>query len=116
MSSIVPVIIVVIAAFLAFGVGAVLAQRRGYTEAKEVVARCRRGHLFMTFWAAHASRDRFDLGWATIQRCPVGDHWSIIFPVKDSDLTPEDKKVAAQHRDSTKADPPPRERRRRKKG
>jgi hypothetical protein len=106
MSQIVPVIIVVIAALLAFGVGAVLARRRGYTEPKEVVVRCRRGHLFTTFWAAHASRGRIDLGWARIQRCPMGDHWTIVFPVKESDLTPEDKKRASQYRDGAKAGQP----------
>jgi hypothetical protein len=119
MSQILPIIIVVIAALLAFAAGAVMAKRKGYLRPGEVVARCRRGHLFTTVWAAKASRHQFDLGWARIQRCPVGDHWTIVVPVDDSDLTPDDRKLAAQHRDSAVPDrvvpsrPP---RRRRKKG
>ena len=107
-SQIIPVIIVVIAALLAFGAGAVLARRKGYTKPGEVVARCRRGHLFTTDWAAPASRHRFDLGWARIQRCPVGGHWTIVFPVEETDLSPEDKKLASQQRDSTMPERPDR--------
>jgi hypothetical protein len=103
-SEVLPIIIVVIAALLAFAAGAVLAKRKGYLGFREVVARCGRGHLFTTVWAAKASRRQIDLGWARIQRCPVGDHWTIAVPVDDSDLTPEDKKLALQHRDNAVPD------------
>ena len=99
MSSVLPFIIIVIAALVAFAAGAVIARRRGYTRPGEVVARCRRGHLFTTEWTARASRHRIDLGWARIQRCPVGDHLTLIVPVKDSDLSPEQKRQAREHRD-----------------
>jgi hypothetical protein len=31
-----------------------------------------------------------------IQRCPVGNRWSIIHPVKDEDLTEEDRRKLAE--------------------
>jgi hypothetical protein len=106
MSQIVPTVIIIVVALLAFVAGAVLARRRGYLKPGEVVVRCRRGHLFTTVWAARASRREIDLGWARIQRCPVGDHWTIAAPVDASDLTPEDKKLAAQYRDTAVPDKP----------
>jgi hypothetical protein len=104
MSQILPVIIVVIAALLAFMAGLVLSRRKGYTTPGVAVARCRRGHLFTTVWAARASRRQIDLGWARIQRCPVGGHWSLVIRVDESDLTPQDKKLASQHRDGAEPD------------
>jgi hypothetical protein len=29
----------------------------------------------------------------------VGDHWSIVTPVRDSDLTDEERQLAREHRD-----------------
>jgi hypothetical protein len=43
-----------------------------------------------------------DLGWARVQRCPVGDHWTLVTPVDRSSLTPEERKAARQHRDAAK--------------
>jgi hypothetical protein len=39
------------------------------------------------------------LGWARLQYCPVGRHWTLVTPVKDSDLSDEEKRVAAENRD-----------------
>jgi hypothetical protein len=116
MSQILPIVIVIIAALVAFAAGAVLAKRKGYLRPGEVVVRCRQGHVFTTVWAAKASRRQLDLGWARVQRCPVGGHWTVVVPVDDSHLAPEDKKLAAQHRDSAVPDRvvpsrPPRRRR-----
>lgn len=102
MSEVIPVVVIVVAALLAFLVGALWARRKGFTKPGEVVARCRKGHLFVTVWAARASRRQIDLGWARIQRCPVGDHWTLVVPVDRSTLTPEDKKLASKHRDGAK--------------
>ncbi len=99
MESTAPIIVIVAAAVLAFVAGSLLARRRGYHQAREVVARCRRGHLFTTVWGARLSRQRFDMGWARIQRCPVGDHLTLVVAVKDADLTPEQRKQARKYRD-----------------
>ena len=40
------------------------------------------------------------LGWWRLQWCPVGRHWSLVAPVKDSELTEEDRLLAEQYRDA----------------
>jgi hypothetical protein len=100
MSEALPFIILIIAAVLAFVLGAMIARRRGYTRSGEVVARCRKGHLFTTVWATHASVRRLDLGWARLQRCPVGNHLTLVAPVDENTLTPEQKREARKHRDT----------------
>lgn len=79
--------------------GTVMGRRLGYNMGGEVVVRCLDGHLFTTIWVPGASLKAIRLGWVRLQRCPVGDHFTIVVPVRDSDLTPQEKWVAAQHRD-----------------
>jgi hypothetical protein len=98
-SSVVPIIVVIIAALLAFAAGAVLARRRGYHQVGEVVARCDRGHLFTTHWNRKFSSRELSLGWTRLQRCPVGDHWSFVRRVQISELTAEEQRLAGQYRD-----------------
>jgi hypothetical protein len=64
----------------------------------QIVVRCGRGHLFTTNWSPLGSFTSVRLGSARFQHCPVGDHWSLVRPVPDSDLTPEDRQIAAQNR------------------
>jgi hypothetical protein len=79
--------------------GSIVARRLGYKVGGNVVVKCRQGHLFTTIWIPGASLKAIRLGWARFQRCPVGKHWTLVTPVRDSDLTIEDRKIAAQHRD-----------------
>ncbi len=72
---------------------------RGFRIGGRLVVRCRQGHLFTTIWVPGASLKAVRLGWWRFQRCPVGNHWSLVTPVKESDLTEEEKRVAAEHRD-----------------
>jgi hypothetical protein len=72
---------------------------RGYPIGGNVVVRCRQGHLFTTIWLPGASLKSLRLGWWRYQRCPVGRHWSIVTPVKQSDLTAEDRRIAGENRD-----------------
>ncbi len=39
------------------------------------------------------------LGWWRFQRCPVGKHWSLVTPVKQSELTEEEKRTASENKD-----------------
>jgi hypothetical protein len=78
---------------------AVLMQRRGRLIAANTVVRCRRGHLFTTIWIPGASLKAIRLGWWRFQRCPVGNHWTLVTPAKLSDLTEEEKGLAAERRD-----------------
>ena len=72
---------------------------RGYRMGGNLVVRCRRGHLFTTIWLPGASLKSIRLGWWRVQRCPVGKHWSIVTPVKDSELSEGEKRIASEHRD-----------------
>lgn len=77
----------------------VVARRRGYKVGGDVIVRCRRGHLFTTIWIPGASLKSVRLGWYRFQRCPVGNHWSLVQPVREADLTEDERRAAAEHRD-----------------
>ncbi len=79
--------------------GTVVGRRRGYNFGGDVVVRCSAGHLFTTVWVPGASLKAVRLGSLRFQRCPVGDHWSFVVPVRDDDLTDAERYVASQHRD-----------------
>jgi hypothetical protein len=64
-----------------------------------VVVRCREGHLFTTLWIPGGSLKALRLGWWRVQRCPVGQHWSLVTPVRESDLTAEQRQLAREHHD-----------------
>jgi hypothetical protein len=36
---------------------------------------------------------------ARVQRCPVGKHWSLVVPVRESDLTAAELQSAREHHD-----------------
>ncbi len=73
--------------------------RRGYGLGGHVVVRCRSGHLFTTLWVPAVSVKSLRLGWWRVQRCPVGRHWSLVTPVRRSDLTEDERRAAAEARD-----------------
>jgi hypothetical protein len=77
----------------------VVVRRRGRLIAVNTVVRCRRGHLFTTLWIPGGSLKAVRLGWWRLQRCPVGRHWSLVTPVKVSELTEEERQLASQQRD-----------------
>jgi hypothetical protein len=64
-----------------------------------VAVRCRSGHVFTTIWLPGLSLNSIRLGWWRIQRCPVGRHWSLVSPVKESDLGLRERRGAHRHRD-----------------
>jgi hypothetical protein len=72
---------------------------RGYRIGGDVVVRCRQGHLLTTIWLPGASLKSLKLGWSRYQWCPVGHHWALVTPVKESDLSDEQKRLAHQTRD-----------------
>jgi hypothetical protein len=81
-------------------VGTLVARRRGYSGlGGNTVVRCRAGHLFTTIWVPGASVKSIRLGWWRLQHCPVGRHWTLVSPVKVTELTEEEKRDAAEHRD-----------------
>lgn len=72
---------------------------RGYRIGGKLIVRCRKGHLFTTIWLPGASFKAIRLGWWRIQRCPVGKHWSVVTPVKESELSEDEKRIAHEHED-----------------
>jgi hypothetical protein len=72
---------------------------RGFKLGGNLVVRCREGHLFTTIWLPGASLKSLRFGWWRFQRCPVGKHWSIVTPVKESELTEDERWTASEHKD-----------------
>jgi len=91
-------VIVIVAAVL---LKVVVAKRRGVPAlGAQITVRCGQGHLFRTTWSAMGSFTAIRLGSARFQHCPVGGHWSLVRPVNDADLTPQDRRMAERNRDS----------------
>jgi hypothetical protein len=72
---------------------------RGDRIGRDVIVRCKAGHLYSTIWIPGASVKSLRLGRRRFQRCPVGEHWSMVTPVKESELSAEEIRSAHQHRD-----------------
>jgi hypothetical protein len=72
---------------------------RGYPIGGNLVVRCRKGHLFTTIWLPGVSLKSIRLLWWRLQRCPVGNHWSIVTPVRPAELTNAEKRIAGERRD-----------------
>jgi len=97
---------VLVAVVLAFAVVAAIiglmnraARKRGYTLGPNTIVRCSKGHLFTTMWIPGGSIKAVRLGFTRFQHCPVGHHWTRVRPVRVSDLTDEERAIAAQNRD-----------------
>jgi len=80
-------------------IGTVVARRLGYKLGGNTFVRCRQGHLFTTIWIPGLSLKAVRLGWFRLQRCPVGQHWSLVSPVREADLTPMERVLAERTRD-----------------
>jgi hypothetical protein len=92
-------VVVLIVALLA--IFTVRARAAGYGFGGRTYARCRRGHLFTTIWVPGASIKAIRLGWKRAQFCPVGHHFTIVEPLKASDLTDAQRAEAESHRDAS---------------
>ena len=92
--------LIVLAAVGLFYVAAtIVARRRGYLLGRNTVVKCREDHLFTTIWIPGASLKSIRFGWWRLQYCPVGAHWSLVRPVKESDLTEDEKRLAHDTKD-----------------
>ncbi|HZQ82273.1 MAG TPA: hypothetical protein VFB25_09905 [Gaiellaceae bacterium] len=72
---------------------------RGYPMGGKLIVRCRQGHLFTTFWLPGVSFTSLRLLWWRYQRCPVGKHWSIVTPVRESELSEDERQTARSRSD-----------------
>jgi hypothetical protein len=73
---------------------------RGYRIGRNVIVRCQSGHLFTTTWIPGGSVKSLRFLWWRVQRCPVGRHWTVITPVRESDLNAWQRRSAHRHRDT----------------
>jgi hypothetical protein len=90
---------VVVLAMVAVRVGR-MSRSRGYRFGRDVIVRCRDGHLFVTTWIPMMSVKAIRLGLVRIQRCPVGNHVTAVRLMRDEDLTPAELREASRHHDS----------------
>src|ERR1700728_2407308 len=79
--------------------GTLVARRLGYQLGGNAVVRCSKGHLFTTIWIPGVKLKALDLVVARVQRCPVGQHWSLVVPVREADLTEGERQFAREHHD-----------------
>jgi hypothetical protein len=71
-----------------------LVRRKGYAIPGRTVVRCSKGHLFRTTWIEGGSFKAVRLGpLSRYQRCPIGKHWAIVHPVKNEDLTDDERRM-----------------------
>jgi hypothetical protein len=89
---------ILIAALVAVG-GTLIARRLGYNLGTNTVVRCRQGHLFTTIWIPGIKLKELDLVVARVQRCPVGNHWSLVVPIRTKDLTEAEVQSARERHD-----------------
>jgi hypothetical protein len=68
------------------------ARRSGYAIPGRNPARCGQGHLFLTTWVMGGSLTKVRFGPLTRWgRCPFGNHWTTMHPVKEADLTDDER-------------------------
>ncbi|MGO8887177.1 MAG: hypothetical protein ACLQI7_26520 [Streptosporangiaceae bacterium] len=46
------------------------------------------------------SENKLRLGWYRFQYCPVGRHWTFVAPVRNDDLTDQERRAGAQYHDT----------------
>jgi hypothetical protein len=86
-------------AFAAFVVELGAVWLRAGRPGGNVVVRCRDGHLYTTLWIPGASIKSVRLGPWRLQRCPVGRHWTLVTPVKESGLSGRQRRRAREIKD-----------------
>jgi hypothetical protein len=84
---------------VAVAVEALAMRLRGYRMGRNVIVRCQQGHLFTTTWIPGGSLKSLRFLWWRYQRCPVGRHWSIVTPVRETDLSGRQRRAARRHPD-----------------
>ncbi|MDH2903242.1 MAG: hypothetical protein PXZ08_04730 [Actinomycetota bacterium] len=80
----------IVAVVIFYVVATIVARRRGYSGlGGRTLVRCFEGHLFRTLWIPGVSLKSIRLGWYRFQFCPVGRHWTMVKPVRESDVADE---------------------------
>ena len=77
-----------------------MSRGQGYRFGRDVIVRCRDGHLFMTTWIPMVSFKAIRFGLVRVQYCPVGDHVAPVHLMRDEDLTPAERLAASRFHDN----------------
>ena len=72
---------------------------RGYRIGGNLIVRCHQGHLFTTLWIPGVSVKSLRFLWWRVQRCPVGNHWSLVTPVHEAELDDDERTRARERHD-----------------
>ncbi len=73
-------------------------RHKGYIVPGKTIVRCSKGHLFITTWIEGYSLKAVRLGsLSRYQYCPIGKHWAIVHPVKESALSNDERKLMSHH-------------------
>jgi hypothetical protein len=72
---------------------------KGYRIGGNLIVRCSQGHLFTTLWIPGASVKSLRFLWWRVQRCPVGNHWSLVTPVREAELNDDERRLAHERHD-----------------
>jgi hypothetical protein len=90
---------VLLIAAAAFAREAIGLRALGWGIGGRVIVRCGQGHLFTTIWIPAASVKSLRFGMRRFQRCPVGRHWTMVTPVRASELSDDERRAAEANRD-----------------
>ncbi len=90
---------VLLIAAAAFAREAIGLRALGWGIGGRVIVRCGQGHLFTTIWIPAASVKSLRFGMRRFQRCPVGRHWTMVTPVRASELSDDERRSAEANRD-----------------
>lgn len=90
---------VLLIAAAAFAREAIGLRALGWGIGGRVIVRCGQGHMFTTIWIPAASVKSLRFGMHRFQRCPVGRHWTMVTPVRLSELSDDERRAAEANRD-----------------
>jgi hypothetical protein len=76
-----------------------ISRKRGYKFGSNQVVRCGQGHMFSTIWIPGVSIKSIKLGGTRFQYCPVGKHWALVRPVRETELSDEETGTARLRHD-----------------
>ena len=84
------VVLAALAVAAVVGLNAAMRGKRRPLGTRDVMVRCRHGHVFMTRWTMTPEQSEAP----RVQRCPVCHHWTPVTLVRDSDLTDAERQQA----------------------
>lgn len=95
------ILLVMVPAVIALAVWLLVSARAAEGRGTRVVVRCLGGHVFTTMWPPASRRNPFQAGVVRWRYCPVGEHWTMVTPVRPEDLSPAEWQMARRFHDNS---------------